>query len=291
VTECAKLAFADREAWYGDPAAFDVPLDGLLDPGYAAGRRALVADKASLELRPGSPGGRAPRLPSIHLGPDAAELLTGPEGSGEPRGGAQVGSGEPTFGDTCHIDVVDRHGNLVAATPSGGWLQSSPVVPGLGFCLGTRAQMFWLEEGLAASLRPGARPRTTLSPSLALRDGEPVLAFGTPGGDGQDQWSLQFFLAHARSGLDLQEAVDAPSFLSEHFPSSFWPRRADPGRLVVEARHDPEVVDDLRARGHLVELADPWSLGRTCAAGRDPATGFLVAAANPRGRQAYAVGR
>jgi gamma-glutamyltranspeptidase/glutathione hydrolase len=291
VTECAKLAFADREAWYGDPAAYDVPLDGLLDPAYAADRRALVADKASLELRPGSPGGRAPRLPSIHLGPDAAELLTGSEGSGEPRGGAPVGSGEPTFGDTCHIDVIDRHGNLVAATPSGGWLQSSPVVPGLGFCLGTRAQMFWLEEGLAASLRPGARPRTTLSPSLALRDGEPVLAFGTPGGDGQDQWSLQFFLAHARAGLDLQEAVDAPSFLSEHFPSSFWPRRADPGRLVVEARHDPEVVDDLRARGHLVELTDPWSLGRTCAAGRDPATGFLVAAANPRGRQAYAVGR
>jgi gamma-glutamyltranspeptidase / glutathione hydrolase len=291
VTECAKLAFADREAWYGDPAAYDVPLDGLLDPAYAADRRALVADKASLELRPGSPGGRAPRLPSIHLGPDAAELLTGSEESGEPRGGAPVGSGEPTFGDTCHIDVVDRHGNLVAATPSGGWLQSSPVVPGLGFCLGTRAQMFWLEEGLAASLRPGARPRTTLSPSLALRDGEPVLAFGTPGGDGQDQWSLQFFLAHARAGLDLQEAVDAPSFLSEHFPSSFWPRRADPGRLVVEARHDPEVVDDLRTRGHLVELTDPWSLGRTCAAGRDPATGFLVAAANPRGRQAYAVGR
>src|SRR5215213_719263 len=291
VTECAKLAFADREAWYGDPAAYDVPLDDLLDPAYAADRRALVADKASLELRPGSPGGRAPRLPSIHLGPDAAGLLTGPEGSGEPRGGAPVGSGEPTFGDTCHIDVVDRHGNLVAATPSGGWLQSSPVVPGLGFCLGTRAQMCWLEEGLAASLRPRTRPRTTLSPSLALRDGEPVLAFGTPGGDGQDQWSLQFFLAHARSGLDLQEAVDAPSFLSEHFPSSFWPRRADPGRLVVEARHDPEVADDLRSRGHLVELAGPWSLGRTCAAGRDPATGFLVAAANPRGRQAYAVGR
>jgi gamma-glutamyltranspeptidase/glutathione hydrolase len=277
VTECAKLAFADREAWYGDPAGYDVPLDGLLDPGYAADRRALVADKASLELRPGSPAGRAPRLPSIHLGPDAGELLTG--------------SGEPTFGDTCHVDVADRHGNLVAATPSGGWLQSSPVVPGLGFCLGTRAQMCWLEEGLAASLRPGARPRTTLSPSLALRDGEPVLAFGTPGGDGQDQWSLQFFLAHARFGLDLQAAVDTPSYLSEHFPSSFWPRRADPGRLVVEARHDPEVVDDLRARGHLVELADPWSLGRTCAAGRDPATGFLVAAANPRGRQAYAVGR
>jgi gamma-glutamyltranspeptidase/glutathione hydrolase len=202
-----------------------------------------------------------------------------------------VGWGEPTFGDTCHVDVVDRHGNLVAATPSGGWLQSSPAVPGLGFCLGTRAQMFWLEEGLASSLRPATRPRTTLSPSLALRDGEPRLAFGTPGGDGQDQWTLQFFLAHAVFGLDLQEAIDAPAFQSEHFPSSFWPRRAAPGRLVLESRHDPAVVEALRAAGHLVELTDPWSLGRTCVAGRDPATGFLVAAANPRARQGYAVGR
>jgi gamma-glutamyltranspeptidase / glutathione hydrolase len=277
VVECAKLAFADREAWYGDPAAFDVPLDGLLDPGYADRRRALVGPEASLELRPGSPAGRAPRLPAAGFGPDQAEAL--------------AGSGEPTFGDTCHVDVVDRHGNLVAATPSGGWLQSSPVVPGLGFCLGSRAQMLWLEEGLASSLRPGARPRTTLSPSLALRDGEPVLAFGTPGGDGQDQWTLQFLLAHARFGLDLQEAIDAPTFLSEHFPSSFWPRRAMPGRLVVEARHDPATLRGLADRGHLVEVAEAWSMGRTCAAGRDPGTGFLVAAANPRGRQAYAAGR
>ena len=275
VAECAKLAFADREAWYGDPAAFDVPLDGLLDPAYADRRRALVGDQASLELRPGSPGGRTPHLPAAVL--ETVEVL--------------AGSGEPTFGDTCHVDVVDRHGNLVAATPSGGWLQSSPIVPGLGFCLGTRAQMLWLEEGLASSLRPGVRPRTTLSPSLALRDGDPVLAFGTPGGDGQDQWSLQFLLAHARFGLDLQEAIDAPTFLSEHFPSSFWPRRATPGRLVVESRHAAATLEGLADRGHLVEVADPWSLSRTCAAGRDPATGFLVAAANPRGRQAYAVGR
>jgi gamma-glutamyltranspeptidase / glutathione hydrolase len=277
VTECAKLAFADREAWYGDPVAFDVPLKGLLDPEYAGARRALVGEEASLELRPGSPAGRAPRLPSAHLDPVAGEAL--------------VGSGEPTFGDTCHLDVADRHGNLVAATPSGGWLQSSPVVPGLGFCLGTRAQMCWLEEGVASSLRPRTRPRTTLSPSLALRDGEPCLAFGTPGGDAQDQWNLQFFLAHARFGLDLQAAMDTPTFQSDHFPSSFWPRRASPGRLVVEAAHDPATIEGLRARGHLVEVAEPWSLGRTCAAGRDPATGFLVAAANPRGRQAYAAGR
>jgi gamma-glutamyltranspeptidase/glutathione hydrolase len=277
VAECAKLAFADREAWYGDPAAFDVPLKELLDREYADARRALVGEEASLELRPGSPAGRAPRLPSTGPGPDTGEPLTG--------------SGEPTFGDTCHLDVADRHGNLVAATPSGGWLQSSPVVPGLGFCLGTRAQMCWLEEGLASSLRPGTRPRTTLSPSLALRDGEPCLAFGTPGGDAQDQWTLQFLLSHVRFGLDLQEAIDVPAFQSDHFPSSFWPRRAFPGKLVVEAGHDPATIVGLRDRGHLVEVAEPWSLGRTCAAGRDPATGFLVAAANPRGRQAYAVGR
>jgi gamma-glutamyltranspeptidase / glutathione hydrolase len=277
VTECAKLAFADREAWYGDPAAFDVPLGGLLDPVYAAGRRALVVPEASLELRPGAPAGRTPALPSAGLGPL-------PDG-------ALAGSGEPTFGDTCHLDVIDRHGNLVAATPSGGWLQGSPAVPGLGFCLGTRAQMFWLEEGLASSLRPGTRPRTTLSPSMALRDGEPWLAFGTPGGDGQDQWGLQFFLAHTHFGLDLQEALDTPAFVTEHFPSSFWPRRAFPGRLLVEAGFDPATVGGLRARGHLVEVVAPWSLGRTCAAGRDPASRFLIAAANARTRQAYAVGR
>jgi gamma-glutamyltranspeptidase / glutathione hydrolase len=275
VVECAKLAFADREAWYGDPAAVDVPLEGLLDPGYAAERRALVGDGASMELRPGSPGGRAPRLPTIRTAPAAAV----------------AGTAEPALGDTCHVDVADRHGNLVAATPSGGWLQSSPAVPGLGFCLGTRGQMLWLEEGLASSLAGGRRPRTTLSPSLALRDGAPCLAFGTPGGDGQDQWSLQFFVAHARLGLDLQQAIDAPAFSSHHFPSSFWPRQAEPGRLVVEDRLGPATVAALRARGHRVEVAGPWSQGRTCAAGRDLATGMLVAAANPRGRQAYAAGR
>jgi gamma-glutamyltranspeptidase / glutathione hydrolase len=275
VVECAKLAFADREAWYGDPAAVDVPLDGLLDPGYAAQRRALVGDQASMELRPGSPGGRAPRLPALRDAPAAAG----------------AGTAEPTLGDTCHVDVADRHGNLVAATPSGGWLQSSPAVPGLGFCLGTRTQMLWLEEGLASSLAGGRRPRTTLSPSLALRDGEPCLAFGTPGGDGQDQWALQFFLAHARLGLDLQQAIDAPVVTSHHFPSSFWPRRVEPGRLVVEDRLGQATVAALRARGHRVEVAGPWSQGRTCAAGRDLATGMLVAAANPRGRQAYAAGR
>ncbi len=285
VVECAKLAFADREAWYGDPALVDVPLAGLLDPAYAASRRALVSEQASLELRPGAVGGREPRLPPMVLEafrPEAAELGTG--------------AGEPTTmlgdRDTCHVGVADRFGNMVACTPSGGWLHSSPVIPELGFCLGTRGQMLWLTEGLPSSLEPGKRPRTTLTPSLALRDGRPWLAFGTPGGDQQDQWSLNSTFLHAvHTDLDLQEAIDAPTFHTEHFPSSFWPRQARSGVLVVEERIGSKVIDELRRRGHLVEVSGPWSLGRMCVVGRDPRTGFLMAAANPRGRQGYAAGR
>ena len=272
VAECAKLAFADREAWYGDPGFVDVPLEELLSPAYAEKRRTLVGDEASAELRPGSPGGREPRLPTVADAP-----AEGP------------GIGEPTRGDTCHLDVVDRYGNAVSATPSGGWLHGSPVIPGLGFCLGTRAQMFWLEEGLPSSLEPRKRPRTTLSPTLALRDGA-TLAFGTPGGDQQDQWSLVFFLSLVHFGLNAQEAIDAPMFHTEHFPESFYPRRARPRTLQLESRFEPKVMAELRRRGHLVEPQDPWSLGRLSAAGR-AADSVLHAAANPRGMQGYAVGR
>ena len=208
------------------------------------------------------------------------------------------GTGEPTVavsgrttGDTCHVDVVDRHGNLVAATPSGGWLQSNPVIPGLGFPLGTRAQMFWLERDLPNSLRGSKRPRTTLSPSLAFRHGEPYLAFGTPGGDSQDQWTLNFFLNHAHFGLDLQAAIDAPTWHTTHFPSSFYPRESRPGEVLVEGRMDRGVVTELERRGHRVVVEDDWSLGRVSAAGVDPATGMLRAGANPRGMQGYATGR
>jgi gamma-glutamyltranspeptidase/glutathione hydrolase len=151
--------------------------------------------------------------------------------------------------------------------------------------------MFWLTEGLPNSLEGGKRPRTTLTPSLALRDGEPWLAFGTPGGDQQDQWTLNWFLNHLHFGMDLQEAIDAPSFHSEHFPSSFYPRQSRPGVLVVEDRLGRPVIEALRSRGHQVEDAGPWSLGRLCAVGRDPESGFLMAGANPRGRQGYAAGR
>ncbi|MGW5430804.1 gamma-glutamyltransferase family protein [Streptomyces sp. NPDC004059] len=299
--EGCKLAMADREAWYGDAA--EVPVAELLSDDYNAARRALVGAKASFELRPGSPGGRTPRLP--------AQAYARVE-SGEDRGFDPMGAGEPTVaefpgeprvaadgttrGDTCHLDVVDRWGNMVAATPSGGWLQSNPVVPELGFPLGTRLQMTWLEEGLPNSLTPGRRPRTTLTPSLALRDGVPVLAFGTPGGDQQDQWQLHFFLAAAlrapvRGGLDLQGAIDAPNWHNDSFPSSFYPRGRRPGSVTVESRTDAGVVEELRRRGHDVTVGPAWSEGRLCAVARDPETGVLSAAANPRGMQGYAVGR
>ena len=264
VTECAKLAFADRDALYGD---VDVPLDRLLSPEYNDERRALVGDQASGDYAPGS--GRLPQL--VDMVPTA-------------------GAGEPTRGDTVHLDVVDRWGNMLSATPSGGWLQSSPVIPALGWPLGTRAQMFWLEEGLPSSLRPGTRPRTTLSPGLALRDGEPWLAWGTPGGDQQEQWALHVFLRHVEQHLNLQEAVDAPDFHTDHLISSFFPRGFERRSLSLESRFDADVVDDLRARGHDVTMWPDWSLGRVTAVAREP-DGMLKAAANPRGMQGYAVGR
>lgn len=293
VTEASKLAFADREAWYADPDHVDVPLATLLSDEYTAARAALVdAGTADTDLRPGSPDGREPVLPR----PPAGLAGTGGASVGEPtvrRDGA-------TSGDTCHVDVVDRWGNLVSATPSGAWLQSSPVVPQLGFPLGTRAQMFWLTEGLPTTLRPGVRPRTTLSPSLALRDGEPWIAFGTPGGDQQDQWSLVLFLrmvhgaerSRARGEevwTGLQAAIDAPMFHHDHMPASFYPRQAFPARLTLEDRFPQAVSDELARRGHDVRVVDGWSLGRLSAVARD--SGWLRAAADPRGAQGHAVGR
>ncbi|HKF75459.1 MAG TPA: gamma-glutamyltransferase family protein, partial [Candidatus Dormibacteraeota bacterium] len=242
VTECAKLAFADREAWYGDPAFVPDLTAELLQPAYSDERRRLVGDTASRDLRPGAPGGRSPHVPHGGRLPEHAAL-----GSiGDPTLGPRGAVG----GDTCHVDVADRWGNLVSATPSGGWLHSSPAVPGLGFCLGTRAQIFNLEPGHPNALAPGKRPRTTLSPSLALRDGRPALAFGTPGADQQDQWSLTFFVTVANGDGDLQRAIDAPMFHTDHFPRSFYPHHALPGSLFVEGRMPPAVVGELRRRGH-----------------------------------------
>ena len=282
VVEAMDLGFADREAWYGDSAP--VPLDDLLSAAYARERAGLVGARAGGELRPGRPGGREPRVAAHVL-----EGVTAREGDGT-TGEPTVAPTGDTRGDTCHVDVVDRWGNLVSATPSGGWLQSSPTVPELGFCLGSRLQMTWLEPGLASSLLPGRRPRTTLSPTLVLRDGEPWMACGTPGGDQQDQWQLLLLLRTVVGGCGLQEAIDAPAFHSTGVPGSFWPRTREPGGVVVESRVPGTTVGDLRRRGHTVTVADPWSLGRLSAVTREP-SGVLRAAANPRGMQGYAVGR
>ena len=264
VTEVAKLAFADRDASYGDA---DVPLQHLLSREYADERRSLIGEEASAELRPGL--GRLP-----HFGASNSLLL---------------GSGEPTRGDTVHLDVADRFGNLLSATPSGGWLQSSPTIPALGWPLGTRAQMFWLEEGLPSSLAPRRRPRTTLSPGLVLRDGEPWLAYGTPGGDQQEQWALHVLVRHVDRGLGLQAAIDAPEWDTDHLISSFYPRGFEPRSLAVESRFGDETIGELRRRGHDVTVAGPWSLGRVSAVSREGDQ--LHAAANARGMQGYAVAR
>lgn len=279
VVECAKLAFADREAYYGDPNFTDVPVDGLLSPAYNDARRKLVEGTASMELRPGSVDGR-----NVRMGVAAANAKAAP-GAGEPT----VAKPGETRGDTCHIDVIDRWGNMVSATPSGGWLQSSPVVPALGFPMTSRAQMFWLEDGLPGSLAPRKRPRTTLTPTMVMRGDAPYMALGTPGGDQQDQWQLIAFLRHVHHGMNLQEMIDAPSFHSEHFPSSFYPRAAVPGRLVLESRFADATLQDLDRRGHLVEATDPWSEGRLSAVKQH--NGMIRAGANPRGMQGYAVGR
>jgi len=283
VVEAMKLAFADREVYYGDPDFSEIPVAHLLSETYAAERRKLVGADASFDLRPGI-------VPGFEAQHDLTMTMLGADS----KTGAVY---EPTMahlsekrGDTVHIDVIDRDGNMVSVTPSGGWLQSSPTVPGLGFCLNSRAQMFWLKPGLPTSLAPGKRPRTTLTPSLGLYEGRPTLAFGTPGGDQQEQWQLSFFLRYAHHKLNLQAAIDQPLFHTSHFPGSFYPRTREPGSLMAEANFGPEVLDALRRKGHKLTVADPWTIGRLTAARRD-SDGLLRAAATPRLMQAYAIGR
>ncbi|WP_315832665.1 gamma-glutamyltransferase family protein [Bradyrhizobium prioriisuperbiae] len=283
-TECAKLAYADRDTFYGDPDFSDVPMSVLLSDAYNNERRKLISTQtASLDYRPGSVEGFGAVVKLRRA--EEGRTAVGAMGAGEPT----VGRMGEVNGDTVHFDIIDRDGNMLSATPSGGWLQSSPVIPEIGFCLGSRAQMFWLEENHPAALAPGRRPRTTLSPTMAHRDGEPYLAWGSPGGDQQDQWITQFFLRHVHAGMNLQEAIDAPAWHSEHFPISFWPRTARPGVLVVESRVPKAATEELIRRGHIIETGPGWSEGRLTAASRVGRR--RRAAANPRGMQGYAAGR
>lgn len=301
LAETIKLAMADRDAWYGDES--DVPLDVLLSSEYAETRRSLIGAEASLELRPGTVGDRRPHLPRLDR-PQQSDRTVSGMGGGEPtfaqNTGAAIHSAKRPAednrfqrGDTCHIDIIDRWGNMVSATPSGGWLQSSPIIPDLGFALGTRMQMFWLQSGHPNALAPRKRPRTTLTPSMAYKNNRPWLAFGTPGGDQQEQWSLQLLIRHVDHGQPLQAAIDAPAFHTDHIISSFWPRGIDLGGLALEGRYPAQTIEELRRKGHCVKVGGQWSEGRLSACSREATgeDGLIRAGANPRGAQGYAIAR
>ncbi len=291
--ETAKLAFADREAYYGDPDFDAVPFDVLLSASYGLTRAGQIGPAASRELRPGDLGSGVPEYATRGVHDDNRRAL----GTAGRAGDAEHDPGRPTspadaphLGDTTHLDAVDAEGNMVAATPSGGWIGSSPVIAGLGFPLGTRGQMFYLNPRRPNALQPRKRPRATLTPTIVTRDGDPFMAFGTPGGDGQDQWTLQFFLNYVEFGMDLQQALDAPSVHTTHFPSSFYPREAHPGRVQAESRLPAETLEALRRRGHDIGLADGWSNGKALAIHCHADRGLIAGAATARNNIAYAMG-
>ncbi len=237
LAEVMKLVFADREWYYADPNFVEVPEGGLLSKAYAARRRQLVnLERLSLELRPGDP--YPFHLPPLSHGPIPTTIEFGP-----PDGG------------TTGTRVADREGNLFSATPSGGWFSSSPIIEGLGFALNTRGQIFWLDEGKANKLEPSKRPRTSLSPSLALKNRKPFLAWESPGGDGQDQINLQLFLNVVEFGMNIQEASDAPFFQILDFPSSFYPRQALPGVMRLDRRFTQEDLEKLEQMGCRIRWA------------------------------------
>jgi gamma-glutamyltranspeptidase/glutathione hydrolase len=262
--ECAKLAFADREEYYADPDFVDVPLDRLLSKSYADRRRQLIdPDQASLLFRP---GGVAPKQLAARTRESVFE------------------------GDTVHLEAADEAGNMISATPSGGWIRSSPIIPCLGFCLGTRGQLFHLDPHHVEKLEPGKKPSTTLSPSLALRDGAPYMTFGTPGADCQDQWPLQFFLNHIHFEMNVQAALDAPTVHSTHFPGSFWPHAVKPGEMVIEPRISENVRKGLEKKGHKIVISEPWSHGRCLAICYNSEKGIFLGGASPRTGDAYVIG-
>ncbi|HWT82852.1 MAG TPA: gamma-glutamyltransferase, partial [Candidatus Methylomirabilis sp.] len=275
--ESAKLAFADREAYYGDPHFDKVPLDVLLSKDYAAKRRGLIGKDASREMRPGDVGRGLPTYATFDVAGDNRRAL-----QVAAREVHELGLGHAHVGDTTHLDAVDSQGNMVAATPSGGWIGDSPVIRGLGFPLGTRGQMFYLNAKRPNALAPRKRPRATLTPSLVTKDGQPFMVFGTPGGDGQDQWTLQFFMNYVEFGMNIQEALDAPTLHSIHFPSSFYPRAAYPGHVQAEDRIPRDVIIELERRGHEIDLLDGWANGKAMGIRFDQEHGILSGGVSPR---------
>ena len=260
LVECMKIAYNDRNRYYGDERFSTVPFDMLLSDAYAERRRAEVD------------------LSDANLGKMWDDDLFDSGGKSDARG------------DTTHLDAVDAEGFMMSSTPSGGWIRSNPRVPGVGLQLSTRGQMFYMKEGHANSLAPGKRPRATLTPSMAFKDGKPWMAFGSPGGDNQDQWGLQTFLNLAEFDMYMQDALDAPTFYTTHFRNSFYPHNADRGYVFYEPLPAP-TVNELLARGHKMIPVEAYNGGESCAVRLNPKNGMVEGAASAKEeRQAYAMG-
>lgn len=269
VIEVLKLAFADRERYYGDPRFATVPLASLLDKRYAAERVLHVGQRAYPELPPYGVLDEAAAAPRTRQPVATA--------------GTPVASEE----GTTHLAVIDRDGNIVCITPSGGVFRKSAFVPELGCTLSTRSEMFFLDEGHANGLQPGKRPRTTLINYLVCRDGQPLMTFGCPGGDDQAQANLQMMLNVLVFGMDLQQAVEAPRFATQSMTNSFYPRAYHPGLLTLEEGFDESIADALRARGHRISRVGACGIGAVITQ-RQPHSGALAAGADPR-RPTYAL--
>ena len=267
LAEALKLAFADREAYYGDPAKVEVPLATLISSEYAAERRKLIRpDRGWTEMPPPGDLGRAGA-----------------------RFRASIGDPNPEP-DTSYVCVADRHGNLFSATPSDG-SYGSPVVPGTGLIPSNRGSQSRPDPRHPSGVAPGKRPRLTPNPALAIRGRDQFMPFGTPGGDVQTQAMLQVLLNVFVYGHDVQSAIEAPRFATYSFPSSFAPFDYYPGRLALEARIPEDVIGDLARRGHEIQRWPDWiwTAGSVCAILADRRRGVLEAGADPR-RAAYAIG-
>jgi gamma-glutamyltranspeptidase/glutathione hydrolase len=279
LTEAIKLAFADRECYFGDPRFVEVPVEELLSEDYLAIRRELIRnDRAWPDLPPFGDAG----VPM-------AERLRSRERNMDVRRAAH--SVEPPTLDTSYVCAVDKHGNVFSATPSDVSYQT-PVIPGTGLCPSSRGSQSRPDPRHPSSVAPGKRPRLTPNPALALKDGMPFLVFGTPGGDVQIQAMAQLLVNVVTFGLDVQSAIEAPRFASFSYPSSFAPNPDYPGLLMVEAGISRDIRDALKALGHDVEA---WpertrKAGALCAIRIDAETGFLHAGADFR-RAGYAMGR
>ena len=262
VTEAMKLAFADRDTYYGDPAFVHVPAARLLSREYAAERRKDIAAKASQVFRPGVVDGAPARHPSEA---DTARTRI---------------TDALMAGDTTCVNAVDSSGMMFSATPSGASLPA--VIAGdTGVALSHRAQSFYLVPGHPNELAGGKRPRVTLSPTLVVREGRPIAAFSTPGGDNQDQALLQMFLDIVEFGMNAQQAVEAPRFESRHLVSSFDNHAMNPGELILDDRIPPAVFSALEARGHKLERNTRWNGGAAPVMIRLLPSGTIEAGADP----------